>query len=101
MSDKIDLTAAFGHYNVRFWDGDLPEVPCSYADLRGTGAVGEFWPDSRRIVVCSSLDEEQVLGTLVHEMIHLYQSTRGLAVNHGREFKAWKSRVESSTGLAI
>lgn len=101
MHSQIDLTAAFGHYNTRFWDGDLPAVQVHYGDLRGTGAVGEFWPDDRRIVVCSSLDEDQILGTLIHEMIHLYQSTRGLAVNHGKEFKAWKARIESSTGLDI
>lgn len=101
MQHEVDLNAAFAFYNDEHWGGDLPIVPVTRANLVGTGAVGEFWPDTRRIVVCESLDIEAALGCLVHEMIHLYQSSRGLIVDHGKEFKAWQKYLHTSTGLAI
>ena len=101
MQHEVDLNAAFAYYNDEHWDGSLPTVPVTRENLVGSGAQGEFWPDSRRIVVCSSLDVEAALGTLVHEMIHLYQSSRGLVVDHGKEYKKWQKLLHTSTGLDI
>lgn len=97
----IDLNAAFDYYNEVVWGGSLPKVQCSYADLREHNAVGAFWPDTWKIEVDYSQKHSDVYRTLLHEMVHLCQAVEKTPLNHGREFRKWKSHCRRVTGLDI
>lgn len=97
----IDLDSAFDFFNRTVWGGGLPKVVCRYADTKKYKAVGLFWPDTRTIEVSSDAEHSDVYRILLHEMVHLCQSTEGQALTHGREFRKWKSHCRRVTGLDI
>jgi hypothetical protein len=44
-------------------------------ELRGRGYTGHTWPDGRRVTLYPDAfeDEEQILRTIVHELVHVRQ----------------------------
>jgi hypothetical protein len=63
------MRARLGHYSPATKAGDDPEIAVSRRHLRRHG-----W--------------DQALQTLLHEMVHQWQDECGLAVDHGRTFRA-------------
>ena len=63
------MRSRLGHYSAATKAGDPPEIAISRRHLRRHG-----WDDA--------------LQTLLHEMVHQWQDERGLAIDHGRTFRA-------------
>jgi hypothetical protein len=63
------MRARLGHYTAATKTGDPPEIAISRRHLRNHG-----W--------------NEALHTLLHEMVHQWQDERGLAIDHGRQFRA-------------
>ena len=90
------LTTAYEQYNATLFGGKLSPVPIRisrrmknrlghYMAATPSGLPAEIaisWRHIRR----DSWDE--VLHTLVHEMVHQWQDQNGLPIDHGRHFRA-------------
>ena len=74
------MRARLGHYTAASKTGDAPEIAISRRHLRNHG-----W--------------DEALHTLLHEMVHQWQDERGLAIDHGRTFRA-KAREIGISPLA-
>jgi hypothetical protein len=91
----------FDEYNTLLWYGDLPRVPVVVTDCSRHGAMGLMFPSTRHIELDLHLTEQEARGTLLHEMVHLWQSCHGHSLKHGPLFKKWVPVVLEHTGLSI
>ena len=90
------LTAAYLDYNTTLFGGTLTPVPIRisrrmknrlghYMAATPSGLPAEIALSHRHIRRDSW---EEVLHTLVHEMVHQWQDQNGLPIDHGRHFRA-------------
>ena len=100
------LHATFQEVNERHFAGLLPTLPI-YLGRLGTGRakvreLAHLWVDDdtgaprylkfdEEIALTS--DWSDLRETLVHEMVHLWQSVQGWKVDHGPEFKRMAKRL--------
>jgi predicted SprT family Zn-dependent metalloprotease len=71
------MRARLGHYSAATAAGDPPEIAISRRHVRRHG-----W--------------DEAVQTLLHEMVHQWQDERGLAIDHGRAFRAKAREVGTS-----
>lgn len=109
------LDAAFDYFNNRLWAGQLP--PTAILLNRKKGAYGYFAPDrigfkdggaAHEISLNPDTFQDRslrlVLGTLVHEMAHLWQQCYGEPTRNGYHNREWADEmsrvglIPSSTG---
>lgn len=101
------LDEAFDFYNAHLFDGRLP--PCLITLQRKARALGYFSPDrfASRIVHNETTDEialnpdtfdgrsdQDILSTLVHELVHLWQNKFGKPGRRGYHNKEWAAKME-------
>lgn len=89
------LGLLFAEYNQRHFMGSLPDIPIRLSGRMHT-RLGHVTMDddgraseitiSRRHLLAHGWDE--VSHTLLHEMVHVWQSANGQAVDHGPAFRA-------------
>lgn len=102
------LDYAYDFYNTHLFDDCLPQ--CLITLQRKRRANGYFSPDRfiSRIVDGQTTDEialnpdtyeersdQDILSTLVHEMVHLWQSKFGKPSRRGYHNKEWAAKMES------
>lgn len=113
------LQVAFDHFNNNLFDGELPQVLVTFqrkANCSGYFSPERFTQSSSGEVLCeialnpdrfiSENSKEQIMSTLVHEMVHLWQNEFGghnpRKCYHNKE---WADKMEqiglipASTGL--
>lgn len=105
-----EIARAFHYFNERFWNGRLPVVVFSFFPQPPNGSrLGHFWAktwkdgdgDRRHEIIlyadlCLAAGIEQVMQTLLHEMVHLWQHEHGLPGknnHHNREWHTEAARV--------
>lgn len=90
------LRSAYNNANLDYCGGSLPQVEITFSSTRGAYghfSVGEIWrsgDDTRHEININpdyvlSRPIEETIGTLLHEMAHLYASVNGIkdCSNHG------------------
>lgn len=88
------LVAAQQGFNVAHFGGGLPTIPIRISD-RMRARLGELraTPDGRAVEISISRRHirrdrwDAVLETLLHEMVHQWQTEEGHRLDHGREFR--------------
>ena len=89
----------YGRLNRELFKNSLPRVLLQYGDattFMGCSVYGYFMPDEQhpRIHVDTRVvTRGMLISTLAHEMVHYYQHTHGLPLNHGRFFKQQAKRL--------
>jgi hypothetical protein len=111
------LQEAFDHFNGALFDGTLPDVFITYQ--RKANSAGYFSPDRfagrtanfGKHELALNPDgfigqtDEQILQTLVHEMVHGWQQAFGAPSKRGYHNKEWAAKMKqiglqpSSTGM--
>lgn len=103
-----DLYHAFDFFNEKLFDGNLPDTILSYGTTEKEGVLGYFSSnrfksvDGDERVHHISINAEEigarsdrmVLSTLVHEMVHLYQTLWGNPGKNGYHNKEWVELME-------
>ena len=97
--------AAFGWFNEHLFEGQLPRV--LFAMWRKSAAAGNFtaarWRTTGADLACDEIalnpdhldrPAEDVLSTVVHEMVHCWQHHHGKAGRRGYHNKQWADRME-------
>lgn len=96
------LTRAFDYFNDTLFNGDLPK--CLILVARKRGANGYFWADVFRKGKESAHEltlnpdvmdrsPRETLGTLVHEMAHLWQEEFGKPGKNGYHNRQWCEKM--------
>lgn len=102
MRSTRTLINWFHEFNTQVFDGALP-LP--RFELRSDEDMPDAWglyePDTRTVALRNTLNREQSRATLLHEMVHHWQSCHGKRLSHGRLFKKWTKVCSALTGLAI
>lgn len=106
------LYASYDIMNRTCWQGNLP--PCLLRmsrrmSMRGGHCVGAYAQDrgggEYRIVfnaaLCRRLGDPEFLQLMAHEMIHIWQYSRGSRGGHGRDFKDEQRRLGLIQGREI
>lgn len=111
-----ELQAAYDYFNMALFDGQLP--PCLMTMQRQRGSYGYFSGDRWANLTGTIRDEialnpthfitrsvEEVLSTVVHEMVHLWQHHFGTPGRGRYHNQAWADKMEtlglmpSATGM--
>ena len=104
------MQQAFGFYNKKYFGGRLKtpkfSLDCPYGNWgfytpngtfnRVTRRATIFGPGTLSLTSKYSRDEKDLIGTLLHEMIHMYINTVMLkypTIPHGREFQELAQRL--------
>lgn len=95
-------------YNDLVWDGTLPMptfVLGASKEKRKFVAMGEYHPTGWGtgcilIDPTACEDEDAMIATLLHEMIHQWQDTYAFRLDHRGLFKGWCDHIETLTGFA-
>ncbi|MBD5311065.1 MAG: SprT family zinc-dependent metalloprotease [Bacteroides sp.] len=109
------VNTVFDHYNVLCFGGRLPRLPIRLTDsLTHLGAFvhPKVWPASRprgagechmRISRCLDRSEDELVDTIVHEMIHYYIWYTHTVDDgpHGRQFLALMNDINRRLGLTM
>lgn len=107
----VNLQQAYARFNKSLFGGKLPEVPVQFGSLVGKAGVfqGNWIPQQKQIVDGSASitienryrnDDQQVLGILLHEMVHAYfYFARQFYVDHGQPFKTMLTKLAAQAGL--
>ncbi len=106
---RAEIRRAFQFWNRKFWDGKLPEPVFNFHPQAPNGRrLGHFCPaawkpgdlrtsDQDEIVFYADLCLERgmadVIGTLVHEMVHLWQHVAGGASPYGHHNLAFHAEA--------
>lgn len=101
-----ELQVAYEYYNTHLFDGDLP--PCLITLQRSKKTYGYFSPDrfvSRESEITDEIamnptyfatrKVEEVLSTLVHEMVHLWQYHYGKPGRGRYHNRQWAEKMQS------
>ena len=106
-AEYSSLDHAYDFYNTHLFDGRLPS--CLITLQRKARALGYFSPDrfASRIIDDEKTDEialnpdtfdgrsdQDILSTLVHEMVHLEQNKFGKPGRRGYHNKEWAAKME-------
>ena len=113
---RLEIQRAFDFWSDRCWNGELPLPVFNFHPQAPNGRrLGHYLPkawkagdrrgrDQDEIVfyadLCLAMGIEQVLATLVHEMVHLWQQHNGFAGrnnHHNLKFHAEAQRVGFKT----
>jgi hypothetical protein len=101
------LQEAYTHFNRELFDGKLPDCVLGFARLKK--AHGYFWAkqwvrrgkkvgNTHEIALdpirCAAEKDKDVLGTLVHEMIHCEDEEEGTAPKKPYHTKQWAERMK-------
>jgi hypothetical protein len=101
------LQAAYEHFNAALFDGELPNVFITYqrhAHMRGYfGAermAGRDGNDRRHELALNpdafvGRSDAEILSTLVHEMVHGWQTKRGTAPKRAYHNKEWSAQMKA------
>jgi predicted SprT family Zn-dependent metalloprotease len=105
----ISLDEAFAHFNNELFDGELPAILITLQrrkDVRGYFSAAKF---ARRGSVGNPIDEialnpatfhgrsdPEILSTLVHEMVHLWQRHRGQPGRGRHHNGEWADRTQAA-----
>ena len=95
-----ELNKLYDRLNWQWWGGGLPKVPVRWSD-RMHAVAGKYWVSNQGSGIVLSLayhtrHPEEVLGTLLHEMIHAWMHEKGTlrpGAIHGPIFKTEADRV--------
>lgn len=99
--DVQRLRQLYDALNARHFAGELPELPVRVSRRMRT-RLGQLTLDRRtgrplEIAISArhlaAHDRDEVAQTLLHEMVHVWQWRRGLAVDHGPGFRAKAGEV--------
>lgn len=72
-----------------------------FARILFAGSYGYFFEEDCLIEIDESQSDEEAQITLLHEMVHLWQSSHGYPVTHGVRFKRMAALALERTGLVI
>ena len=97
----MKLQEKFNYINNRLFDGLLDMPVLLYIDNDDVSAIGlDFEVDGlfhagidNIPYICIHEDSENKLGTLIHEMIHLWQWENKKPLNHSGWFRVWVNRA--------
>lgn len=102
-----EIVRAFHFFNVRFWDGKLPIPVFAFFPQPPRGSrLGHFWAktwkdggERRHEIVfyadlCLAEGIEQVVQTLLHEMVHLWQQEHGKPGRNNHHNKEWHREAQ-------
>jgi len=88
--------------NRRCFDGVLPTPKILYCYVPwGFWGFCENTSPKYTIMLSDRMPEDQVLPTLVHEMIHMLQFEQDKEPTHGREFKQWCQHCSKVLGISV
>ena len=114
--DNSALKARFVQFNKKYFDGLLPDMPVTFANLKTMGGYFSCkvrrtkMPPSMKMVPDTAyikLDklflrtDEAIEGLLLHEMIHAYLAVIGRDEVHGPYFFAKLDEVQKKSGIPI
>lgn len=85
-------------FNATVFEHALPRCRL-IAGYAGPDTWGLCW--GTEILVRDTLDHEKARATLLHEMVHQWQHTQGLRMNHGATFEQWRTHCRDITGLEL
>ena len=105
-TEYAGLQTAYDFFNGRLFGGTLPQ--CLVTLQRVKRAEGYFWPqqfrhrrgDQKTDEIALNPDvferrtDEQVLSTLVHEMVHLWQAHHGKPGRRGYHNQQWADKMK-------
>ena len=104
-----EIMRAFNWFNARHWNNELPTPIVSFFPQPPNGnRLGHFWANTwrehdreeRRDEVIFYADKclqqgiNQVLQTLLHEMVHLWQKTKGKPGKDNHHNRAWHAEAK-------
>lgn len=90
--------------NARFFDGSLPEVRFKEINKKKADFFGDYWPTKNLVRINWGVinNHEDLLGTILHEMIHIWQVQIGDTNPwHGKTFKKKAKWIEKTTKFKI
>jgi hypothetical protein len=94
--DIKKLNEYYEYFNEKYFDGQVNGWKLEIIPTRKT-FCGDCNPSKRRIRVCQDIDSE-MLGTLLHEMVHAYV---GCEHGHDSEFNRKCYEIESKTSYYV
>jgi hypothetical protein len=102
------LQAAYEHFSAELFEGTLPNVFITYQ--RRAHMAGHFWAenyagrnssDDRSHELALNPDgfigrsDAEILSTLVHEMVHVWQQEHGTPAKRGYHNKQWAAKMKT------
>lgn len=119
--DSYNLKAKYAKFNTAYFNGQLPDIPLRFANLKGVGGVAnakiirtgpkskyrsnvELVPGSVEIVLSSKFrrTEEELDAVLLHEMIHVYFYFAGqFEEDHGIAFNRMRRTISQLSGIEV
>ncbi len=106
---NIDIQALFAFYDLKYFNGYLRssgKVRWSIKLKVYTG-VTKYFPSNRTFMIIlsrsllRSASHEDIISTLIHEMIHAYLICMGCSDGHGPIFQKHASRISLTEGILI
>jgi len=77
----------FAELNRKYWSGRLRSCKVRFVTFRISGQCGEYRSETKTILIRRGLSEQELIGTLLHEMCHIG------CPRHAAKFRAKLTRL--------